>query len=93
VARLDAGSFRFAQRSSWLLRDQISSDDEHVDVDVSDGDDAEEVKQDNCNAEKAKVENKFQEVEDLVTVCDNCVFGLNLLNATNAMQCVAGSLR
>jgi hypothetical protein len=93
LARLDVGSVRFAQRRSWLLRDQISSDDEHVDIDISDGDDGEEVKQDNCNAKKVKVENKIQEIEDLLTVCYNCVFCLNLLNTTNAMQYVAGSLR
>jgi hypothetical protein len=45
-------------------------DNEHVVIYITDGDHAEEV----CNAEKVKVENKIQEVEDLVTVCHNCTF-------------------
>ena len=71
LARLDAGSTRFAQRSSWLLRDQSSSDEEEADIHINfitDGISEEEVDKNNCNAEKVKVENKIQEIEDLVTV-------------------------
>jgi hypothetical protein len=71
LARLDVGSSRFAQRSSWLLLgqgDEGSSDDEQADICIRGEDSEEEVDQDDCNAEKVKVENKIQEVEDLVTV-------------------------
>ena len=68
LARLDVGSAGFAQRSSWLLRDQGSSDDEQVDICIRGEDSEEEVDKNNCNAEKVKVENKIQEIEDLVTV-------------------------
>jgi hypothetical protein len=80
LARLDVGSSRFAQRSLWLLRDQGhkgSSDDEQADICIRGEDSEEEVDQDNCNAEKVKVENKIQEVEDLVTVRLIFVFCLN----------------
>jgi hypothetical protein len=68
LARIDVGSSRFAQRSSWLLRDQgrkCSSDDEQADICIRGEDSEEEVDQDDCIA---KVENKIQQVEDLVTV-------------------------
>jgi hypothetical protein len=97
LARLDVGSVRFAQRSAWLLRNQSSNDDEHVDIYITDGDSqdhAEDFDEYNCNAERVQVENKIQEVEDLVTVGQTLfiVFLLEL-HTTNAMQCVAGSLR
>ena len=74
LARLDAGSSRFAQRSSWLLRDQgrkCSSDDEQAEMCIR-GEDSEE--EDDCIAEKFKVECKIHQVEDLVTVRLNFFF-------------------
>ena len=52
LARLDLGSPRFIQRSSWLLRNQ-----------ESDGSDGER-----CDDSAFEIENKIQAIEDLVTV-------------------------
>lgn len=66
LARIEVGSSRFAQRSSWLLRDQsrkCSSNDEQTDMCIRGEDSEEEVDQVDCIAERSKLRTKFNKLK------------------------------